>query len=107
MIYTFESRTGRVSIDHGKCDGCTSFACVKACSLYGSGILRVEGSKPVLPVLADRPGGIPPEETTRRCTECLACEIDCYFQGQQAITITLPIAGLEEFRRAVHGHPAG
>jgi len=99
MTYSFEARTGRVSIDQGKCDGCTTFACVKACSLYGSGILRVEGGKPVL--------AIPREETKRRCIECLACEIDCYFQGKQAITISLPIAGLEEFRRAVHGHPAG
>ena len=27
-MYEFEFRTGKVSIDYGKCDGCTSFACV-------------------------------------------------------------------------------
>ncbi|MBI5956474.1 MAG: hypothetical protein HY871_05680 [Chloroflexi bacterium] len=97
-MYSFEARTGRVSIDHEKCLGCMTFACAKACSLYGSGILRVEKGKPVL--------NIPLEEAKRRCIECLACEIDCSLQGQQAITISLPIAGLAEYRRAVYGHSA-
>jgi len=97
-MYTFEFRTGKVSIDHAKCGGCTSFACVEACSLYGSGILTIENGKPVL--------AISPQEAKRRCTECLACEIGCYLHGQQAITISLPLAGLEEFRRTVHGHSA-
>ena len=98
-MYSFECRTGRVSIDHSKCDGCATFACVEACRLYGSGILGVQGDKPMLTVA--------PEYAKRRCTECLACELDCYSRGQQAITISLPLAGLEEFRRAVNGHSAG
>ena len=97
-MYTFEFRTGQVSIDHAKCDGCTTFACARACSLYGSGILRIEKGRPVL--------AVSPGEAKRRCTECLACEISCHFHGRQAITISLPIAGLEEHRRAVHGHIA-
>jgi len=97
-MYCFETRTGRVCIDHEKCQGCGSLACVKACSLYGSGILRAQAGKPVL--------AIPVQETRRRSTECLACEIECYFHGQQAIVISLPIVGLEEAREAVHGHSA-
>jgi len=98
-MYAFEFRTGRVSIDSAKCAGCPTFACVKACSLYGSGILRVEGGRPAL--------SIPLEETRRRCLECLACEVGCWLQGRQAVTISLPMAGLEEYRRGVHGHSAG
>ena len=81
-MYEFEFRTGKVSIDYGKCDGCTSFACVKACSLYGRNILRVQGGKPVLSVSH--------EEARRLCIECLACEQECYSKGQQALTIVLP-----------------
>ncbi len=84
-MYEFEFRTGKVSIDYEKCDGCTSFACVKACSLYGRNILRVQGGKPVL--------SVSPEEARRLCIECLACEQACYSKGQQALTIFLPMAG--------------
>jgi Fe-S-cluster-containing hydrogenase component 2 len=97
-MYSFETRTGRVSIDHSRCDGCKTLACVKACSLYGAGILRVEKGKPVLSVSLD--------EAKRRDNECLACEMDCHFHGQRAIVISLPIEGLSELRRTDHGHSA-
>lgn len=87
-MYEFEFRTGKVSIDYAKCDGCTSFACVKACSLYGRNILRVQGGKPVL--------SVSPEEARRLCIECLACEQECRLWGQEALRIALPIEGLEE-----------
>ena len=96
-MYEFEFRTGKVSIDYERCDGCTSlevetaFACVKACSLYGRNVLRVQGGKPVL--------AVSPEEARRLCIECLACEQECYFKGQQALTIVLPLAGLDRLRR--------
>lgn len=90
MIYEFEFRTGRVSIDHSECARCTTYACVKACSLYGSGILRVQGGRPML--------GIPSHEAKRLCIECLACEHDCLHKGRKAVTITLPIPGLDEYR---------
>ena len=97
-MYCFETRTGTVCMDHNKCAGCRTLACVTACSLYGAGILRVDKGKPVLTV--------PLEEAKRRDTECLACEIDCHLHGQQAIVIDLPIVGLTESRRAEHGHTA-
>jgi Fe-S-cluster-containing hydrogenase component 2 len=98
-MYTFELRTGKVSIDHSKCAGCTTLACVEACRRYGSAVLKAEAGKPVL--------AIPRDETGRRDIECLACEIACYLRGRQAITISLPIAGLEEWKSSAHGHSVG
>lgn len=90
-MYTFEMRTGEVQFNRSKCSSCTTYACVKACSYYGRGILRLAGGQPEL--------RIPPEETKRLCNECLACEWACESQGQQAITITLPISGLDEYKK--------
>jgi hypothetical protein len=98
VIYCFETRTGQVCIDHDQCVGCDSQACVEACRRFGSNILAVEEGLPVLSVSR--------EEARRRDTECLGCEIECLLHGQRAITISLPIAGLEEFRNR-HGNSAG
>ena len=81
-MYTFEFRTGRVIIDHKKCEGCPSFACAKACSLYGTSILRITDRKPVLAV--DR------VDAKKRDNECLSCEIHCNLKGNKAIKIELP-----------------
>ena len=90
----FETRTGKVIIDYKKCEGCTSFACVKACSLYGRSLLTIREGKLVLAVSA--------EEAKRRCIECLACEYDCMFRGGRgALKIVLPLSGLEEYRMRV------
>ena len=37
----FESRTGKVVIDDHKCPDCNVYACVKACSLYGTSLYRI------------------------------------------------------------------
>jgi succinyl-CoA synthetase beta subunit len=86
--YGFEIFTGKISIDHSKCESCTSKGCVDAC---GPEILKLEDNKPVLAVT---------EEDARKgkCTECLACEIFCQFHEQNAIDIHLPIPGLMEYR---------
>jgi NAD-dependent dihydropyrimidine dehydrogenase PreA subunit len=58
---------------------------VEACK---SKVLRFEG---LLPVLA-----IPEQEAKKgKCTECLACELECQFHGNKALRIDLPIPGLE------------
>ncbi len=98
-MYEFEFRTGWISIDRGKCPGCTTHACVTACSLYGSGILKVWEGKPQLAIGA--------EEAKRLCIECLACEFECFFEGQNAITIHLPLPGLDELRRGERGNTSG
>jgi len=32
-------------------------------------------------------------------TECLACEYECWFRGNKAITIDAPIPGLDEYKK--------
>ncbi len=81
-------RTGRITIHTDCCRNCKSFACVKACSLFGTNILRIEDGMP---------SAIPPiEEIPRRCNECLACEHYCHEYGNGGLDIALPIDGLDE-----------
>jgi succinyl-CoA synthetase beta subunit len=89
--YIFETFTGRLSVDHGKCPSCRTKGCVEAC-VYK--VLKLEEGKPVL--------AIPAEEAKRgKCTECLACEIFCTFHELDAIIIHLPIPGLKEYRERI------
>jgi len=86
--YTFDTLTGKLSIDHPKCSGCRTKGCLEACAPR---ILKLEAGRPVL--------AIPAEDARRgKCTECLACEIFCRFHEQDAIFIHLPIPGLKEYR---------
>ena len=91
--YTFETRTGRITYDHSICVGCESKACVKECVPQ---ILKVEDGVPVLNIS---------REVARRgrCIECLACEVECWYQGMGGASISLPIAGLDEYRKD-YGH---
>ncbi len=90
----FNERTIKVVIDYGKCEGCKTHVCVEACKKFDRGILVLKDGKPV--------GAGSPEELARTGTECLACEYECWFRGNGAITIEVPIAGLEEYRKR-HG----
>ena len=83
----FETRTGSLHIDLVKCMDCESFACINGCSLYGSGILRLNRRLPKLKISL--------EEATRQCVECLACELACNLDGLEAIIIELPIEELD------------
>ncbi|MDH5705762.1 MAG: acetate--CoA ligase family protein [Candidatus Aminicenantes bacterium] len=86
--YFFETMTGRIFLDHQKCENCRTKGCIEACRAQ---ILKLEEGKPVLsiPMVEARKG---------KCTECLACEIFCKFHEQDAVTIYLPIPGLKEYR---------
>jgi succinyl-CoA synthetase beta subunit len=87
--YTFETRTGSITYDHAICVQCETKACVKECVPQ---ILETKNGVPVL--------NISREEARRgRCIECLACEVECWYQGIGGAAITLPIAGLEEYRK--------
>jgi succinyl-CoA synthetase beta subunit len=89
--YTFRSPTGEITYDHAVCERCASKTCVAACVPQ---ILKV--SDDGLPVLA-----VTPEEAARgRCTECLACEVDCRALGAGGGHVALPVPGLDEYRRA-------
>jgi len=89
--YAFDTFTGRIHLDHDKCSDCRTKGCIDACQ---PNILKLENELPVL--------AIDPEEVKRgRCTECLACEIFCQFQEQDAIFIHLPIPGLKVYRETL------
>ncbi len=89
----FEERTIKISIDDSKCPECKTKACIKACSLYSRGILRLRGGKPTL--LGS------PDDAKRRGTECLGCEFECWFRGLNAITIEIPMTELDEFKKTL------
>jgi Fe-S-cluster-containing hydrogenase component 2 len=91
----FNEKTIKIIIDDEKCKGCKTHACVDACKKYSRGILVLKED--------GKPGVVlPPEELERRGTECLACEYECWFRGNKAITIEAPIEGLDQYRKK-HG----
>ncbi|HVN75279.1 MAG TPA: ATP-grasp domain-containing protein [Thermoanaerobaculaceae bacterium] len=87
--YTFKTPTGAITYDHAVCRSCESKACVAACVPQ---ILKLaEGGVPVLKVTVE-------EAARGRCTECLACEVDCRAHGAGGGHVELPIPGLAEYR---------
>lgn len=89
--YSFETVTGgTVTFDHARCQDCSSKVCVERCQPQ---ILKLEEGMPVL--------AITPEEARRGgCVECLACEVDCFFEGNRGGYVHLPIDGLANYRAA-------
>ena len=98
----FKAKKIHMTIDYSRCEPASKntshpscgFACVKACRLYGRNILKIDGNKPVLAVTN-------PEEIKRLDNECLSCEYNCWLHGTDCIDIKIPLAGMEEYRRAV------
>ena len=87
--YTFATPTGEITYDHAVCARCESKVCVGSCVPQ---ILRLsEEGVPVLNVTLE-------EAQRGRCTECLACEVDCRALGGGGGHVRLPIAGLAEYR---------
>ena len=87
--YTFQFRTGKVIIDYERCEECHNYACVKADSIFGVGLLRIQEGKPLLVTS--------PEEAKRRCNECLGCELYCQSYGNKGCRIELDTFGIEKF----------
>ena len=88
-LYSFKTLTGKVTYDHDLCLKCESKICIEKCVPQ---ILKLEEGRPVL--------NITPEEARKgKCTECLACEVECYFHGNKGGVVTLPVPGLEEYRK--------
>jgi len=87
--YTFKTPTGEITYDHAVCARCESKACVAACVPQ---ILKTsEDGLPVLKVTLE-------EAARGRCTECLACEVDCRALGAGGGRVALPVPGLDEYR---------
>ena len=98
--YRFETITGgTVTLDHARCRDCENKACITSCVPQ---ILSLDGDVPVLNITreAAKRGG---------CIECLACEVECYFEGNKGGYVDLPIAGLDAYRaqqeKVTHGDP--
>jgi len=89
----FKERTIKVIIDDSKCPNCKTKACIKGCSLYDRGILRLQAGKPAILMS--------PSEAARTGTECLACEYECWFRGLNAIKIEAPMPELDEFKKSL------
>jgi succinyl-CoA synthetase beta subunit len=84
--YSFDTVTGgKVILDHAACRDCSSKICIKTCV---PSILNLENDVPVLNITEDqaKKGG---------CTECLACEVECFFEGNRGGQVLLPIPGLD------------
>jgi succinyl-CoA synthetase beta subunit len=85
--YTFSTVTdGQVQLDHAKCRTCESKVCIETCV---PGILHLQNDVPVLNITKE-------EAQKGGCIECLACQIECYFEGNQGGFVKLPIPGLED-----------
>lgn len=87
-MYEFAFATGKVTIDYEKCRECKSYACIKACSLFGRAILRIENGKPVLTS----------KDANNRCIEDLSCDLYCKAYGNKGLVIWLNKFGLEAYR---------
>ncbi|MGD8399187.1 MAG: hypothetical protein PVG11_10055, partial [Anaerolineae bacterium] len=88
-LYQFETVTGgTITYDHAVCRTCETKVCVETCvpqilSLTDDGV-------PVLNITRE-------EAAKGRCSECLACEVECFFRGAGGGHIELPIPGLEAY----------
>jgi succinyl-CoA synthetase beta subunit len=83
--YMFETVTGgKVILDHAACRECTSKVCIETCVPR---ILSLDNGLPVLNISQE-------EAKKGGCTECLACEIECFFEGNRAGRIELPLPEL-------------
>jgi len=89
--YDFDTFTGKIFIDHVRCEQCATNGCIESCEPQ---ILKLDKGKPILAISNE-------EAKKGKCTECLACEIFCQFHEQDAITIYLPIPGLKEYREGI------
>ncbi len=86
--YSFRTITGRVYFDHDLCRECSSKVCVKECVQQ---ILKVENDVPVLAISGE-------EAAKGKCSECLACEVECQAHGKGGGFVELPVEGLDTYR---------
>jgi succinyl-CoA synthetase beta subunit len=86
-LYEFKTVTGgTITYDHSICATCETKVCVQECARQ---ILSLdENGLPVLNITRE-------EAQKGRCVECLACEVDCFYQGAGGGQIRLPIPGLD------------
>jgi succinyl-CoA synthetase beta subunit len=88
-LYQFQTVTGgTITYDHAVCRSCETKVCVKEC--VPKILSLTEEGVPVLNITAE-------EAAKGRCSECLACEVECFFHGAGGGHIELPIPGLDAY----------
>ncbi|MBD3298446.1 MAG: succinyl-CoA synthetase subunit beta [candidate division Zixibacteria bacterium] len=87
--YTFDTPTGTIVYDHALCRDCKTKICIETCVPQ---ILREENDVVVLNISRD-------EAKAGKCTECLACEVECRVGGNAGGRVILPVPGLDEYRQ--------
>lgn len=80
-MYSFKTVTGKIVIDEKKCLDCLEKPCIHACIPK---ILCEKNNRPMLAIQEE-------EAEKGRCIECLACELECHFNGQGSLQIFLPL----------------
>lgn len=87
----FAEKSINVRIDTSKCDTCETKACAEACKKFARGLLGIDDKGRASVAHRNE------EEVLRLGTECLACELACKTKGNNAITIEVPVKGLDEY----------
>lgn len=95
--YSFDTPTGKVVIDYALCKECKTKSCIETCAPQ---ILSLENNVPILNISRD-------DAKAGKCTECLACEVECRIGGNSGGRVILPIAGLDEYRADLINSLAG
>lgn len=87
LDYSFKTVTdGTVGFNYALCISCDSKVCISECQ---GGILTEKDGVPVLNIsIKDASAG--------KCTECLACEVECLVHGKGGGRIDLPVPGLDD-----------
>ncbi len=83
--HEFDTMTGKVQFDHKACADCKDKVCVDACDPK---ILKFEDDLPVLAI-------DPADAKKGKCTECLACELECMMKGNNGCYVHLPIENID------------
>jgi len=80
-MYSFKTLSGEITINQEKCLSCENKPCLEICPPQ---ILKEEEGKVML--------GIDEASVKKgKCIECLACELECQFKGNGALSISLPL----------------
>jgi succinyl-CoA synthetase beta subunit len=85
--YSFKTITnGTICFNYELCFSCSSKVCISECQ---GGILEEKNGVPVLNISRE-------QAAKGKCTECLACEVECFVHGNGGGRIDLPIPGLDK-----------
>jgi hypothetical protein len=90
-LLEFKLRSGgKIIINLDQCNKCDTKACIDICKIQEGPLVLDDQQVPSLrwPLSEVERGG---------CVECLGCELNCNLYGLHAVTIQLPIEGLDQY----------